>query len=139
MGRALCPELVKRSLEQDASGAESVRTITAGEMIDMTASGEGQREDVDDRGIEIESTTCRRAPRAPPFAARSTLTFSSSRRRGTAGGSSTWRGVTASRAERGWSKQATVPMEIMGRFSNPQVLEGLGAACRIAKGETAAS
>jgi hypothetical protein len=54
MERALHPELVKRSLEQDTSGAENVRTITAREMIDMTASGKGQSEDVDDRRIEIE-------------------------------------------------------------------------------------
>ena len=54
MERALHPELAKRSLEQDASGAESVRTLTAREMIDMTANGEGQREDVDDRRIEVE-------------------------------------------------------------------------------------
>ena len=54
MQRALHPELAKRSLEQDASGVESVRTLTAREMIDMTASGEGRREDVEDRRIEIE-------------------------------------------------------------------------------------
>jgi hypothetical protein len=54
MERALHPELAKRSLEQDASGAESVRTLTAREMIDMTADGKGQKEDVDDRRIEIE-------------------------------------------------------------------------------------
>ena len=53
MERALHPELAKRSLEQDASGAESVRTITAQEMIEMTASGVGQREDVDDRRIDV--------------------------------------------------------------------------------------
>jgi hypothetical protein len=51
MQRALHPELAKRSLEQDTSGVESV---TAREMIDMTASGEGRREDVEDRRIEIE-------------------------------------------------------------------------------------
>jgi hypothetical protein len=54
MERALHPELAKRSLEQDASGAESVRTITAQELIEMTASGVGQREDVDERRIEVE-------------------------------------------------------------------------------------
>ena len=54
MERALHPELAKRSLEQDPSGAERVRTLTATEMIDMTASGKGQKEDVDDRRIEIE-------------------------------------------------------------------------------------
>ena len=54
MERALHPELAKRSLEQNASGAESVRTITAREMIEMTASGVGRREDVDDRRIEVE-------------------------------------------------------------------------------------
>ena len=54
MERALHPELAKRSLEQDASGAESVRTLTARQMIDMTASGQGHREDADDRRIEVE-------------------------------------------------------------------------------------
>src|SRR3954453_7346761 len=54
MERALHPELAKRSLEQDASGAESVRTLTTREMIDMTASGKGQKEDIDDRQIEVE-------------------------------------------------------------------------------------
>jgi hypothetical protein len=54
MERALHPELAKRSLKHDASGAERVRTLTAREMIDMTASGVGRDEDVDDRGIEVE-------------------------------------------------------------------------------------
>jgi hypothetical protein len=54
MERALHPKLAKRSLEQDASRTEGVRTLTAQEMIDMTASGVGQREDVDDRRIEID-------------------------------------------------------------------------------------
>ena len=54
MERALHPELAKRSLEQDAWGAESIRTLTAQEMIEMTASGEGTAEDVDDRRIEVE-------------------------------------------------------------------------------------
>ena len=53
MGRALHPELAKRSLEQNASGAESVRDHGS-EMIEMTASGVGRREDVDDRRIEVE-------------------------------------------------------------------------------------
>ena len=54
MERALHPQLAKRSLERDASGAESVRTLTAQEMIGMTASGKGRKEDVDDRRIEVE-------------------------------------------------------------------------------------
>jgi Putative lumazine-binding len=54
MERALHPQLAKRSLERDASGAESVRTLTAQEMIGMTANGKGQKEDVDDRRIEVE-------------------------------------------------------------------------------------
>jgi hypothetical protein len=54
MERALHPELAKRSLDQDPPGAESVRTLTARQMIDMTASGKGQKEDVDDRRIEVE-------------------------------------------------------------------------------------
>lgn len=53
MERALHPELVKRSLEQGAPGAEPVRTLTASEMIAKTADGEGQREDVEDRRIEV--------------------------------------------------------------------------------------
>ena len=54
MERALHPELAKRSLAEDSSGTERVRTLTAREMIDMTASGKGQREDVDDRRIEVD-------------------------------------------------------------------------------------
>jgi Putative lumazine-binding len=54
MERAPHAELAKRSLEQDASGAEGVRTLTARAMIDMTASGVGRSDDVDDRRIEIE-------------------------------------------------------------------------------------
>jgi hypothetical protein len=53
-GASAASELSKRSLEQEASGAESVGTLTAREMIDMTASGKGRREDVDDRRIEME-------------------------------------------------------------------------------------
>jgi hypothetical protein len=54
MERALHPELVKRSLERDASGRESLRTITAQSMIGATARGEGKNERPGDLRIEIE-------------------------------------------------------------------------------------
>jgi putative lumazine-binding protein len=54
MERALHPELVKRSLEQGASGRETLRTITAERMIEATASGEGKNENPGDLRIEIE-------------------------------------------------------------------------------------
>jgi hypothetical protein len=54
MERALHPELVKRSLERDASGRESLRTITARSMIGATARGEGKNERPADLHIEIE-------------------------------------------------------------------------------------
>ena len=78
MERALHPEWAKRSLEQNASGAESVRTITAREMIEMTASGVGQRGTSTIAGSKSKSTTCRMASRAPRFGARYTLIFCSS-------------------------------------------------------------
>jgi hypothetical protein len=52
--RALHPELVKRSLEKDASRREKLRTITAEWMIDATARGEGKNESPGDLRIEIE-------------------------------------------------------------------------------------
>jgi hypothetical protein len=54
MERALHPELAKRSLERDASGAEYVLTLNARSMIDMTADGRGKAQDVDDRRIEVD-------------------------------------------------------------------------------------
>src|SRR5437870_12945163 len=55
MERALHPELAKRSLEQDASGVETLRTLTAQEMIDATARGLGKSRDPGDRRIEVEA------------------------------------------------------------------------------------
>jgi hypothetical protein len=49
MERALHSELVKRDLDQGA-----VRTLSARRMIDLTAEGEGRREDAEDRQIEVE-------------------------------------------------------------------------------------
>lgn len=54
MKRALHPELVKRSLEKDASGRETLRTISAEWMIDATARGEGKKENPGNLRIEIE-------------------------------------------------------------------------------------
>jgi hypothetical protein len=54
MERALHPELVKRSLERDASGRETLRTITAELMIEATARGEGKNESPGDLHIEVE-------------------------------------------------------------------------------------
>ena len=55
MEQALHPELAKRSLEQDISGAETLRTFTAQEMIDATARGLGKSRDPGDRRIEVEA------------------------------------------------------------------------------------
>src|SRR5262249_25131111 len=54
MERALHPELVKRSLQENPAGEATLRTITAEWMIDATARGEGKSECPDDLGIEIE-------------------------------------------------------------------------------------
>jgi hypothetical protein len=54
MERALHPELVKRSLEEDASGRETLRTITAEQMIEATARGQGKGNDPGELRIEIE-------------------------------------------------------------------------------------
>jgi hypothetical protein len=54
MERALHPELVKRSLDRDASGREMLRTISAERMIEATARGEGKSESRGDLCIEIE-------------------------------------------------------------------------------------
>jgi hypothetical protein len=54
MERALHPELVKRSLDRNTSGAQSLRTITAQSMIEATAHGEGKRQHPGDLRLEIE-------------------------------------------------------------------------------------
>jgi hypothetical protein len=54
MKRALHPDVVKRSLERDASGRETLRTISAQVMIEATARGEGKNESPRDLRIEIE-------------------------------------------------------------------------------------
>jgi hypothetical protein len=48
MRRALHPELAKRSLRD-----ESLRTLTAERMLELTAAGEGPREDPGERRIEV--------------------------------------------------------------------------------------
>jgi hypothetical protein len=52
--RALHPELAKRSLGQASSGTERLATLTARQMVEATARGEGKREDPGDRHIEVE-------------------------------------------------------------------------------------
>ncbi|MBK5332698.1 MAG: nuclear transport factor 2 family protein [Ilumatobacteraceae bacterium] len=49
MERALHPELVKRSIEED----RSIDTISARQMIDATAAGVGRRRDPGDRRIDV--------------------------------------------------------------------------------------
>jgi len=48
--RALHPDLVKRSLAYDG---ESISTLSAGQMVDWAAAGEGRDEDPGDRQIEV--------------------------------------------------------------------------------------
>jgi hypothetical protein len=48
MRRALHPELAKRTLQD-----ERLLTLTAARMLELTASGEGRREDPGDRRIEV--------------------------------------------------------------------------------------
>jgi hypothetical protein len=48
MQSALHPDLAKRTLRD-----ESLRTTSAGRMLELTASGEGRREDPGDRQIEV--------------------------------------------------------------------------------------
>jgi Putative lumazine-binding len=52
--RALHPELAKRSLGQASSGTERLATITARQMVEATARGEGKRKDPGDRRIEVD-------------------------------------------------------------------------------------
>ena len=53
MGRALHPDLAKRSLAEDE---QNVDHLTARTMIDATAQGVGKTRDVPDRRIEIDVT-----------------------------------------------------------------------------------
>jgi putative lumazine-binding protein len=54
MARALHPELVKRSFETDPAETKRLRTLSAEEMIEATARGEGKNERHRDLRIEIE-------------------------------------------------------------------------------------
>jgi hypothetical protein len=53
MERALHPELVKRCRGIEGDDPDALETLSAREMIDATAEGEGRREDAGDRRIEI--------------------------------------------------------------------------------------
>jgi hypothetical protein len=53
MQRALHPELVKRCRGIEGDDPDALETLSAREMIDATADGEGRREDAADRRIEI--------------------------------------------------------------------------------------
>jgi len=53
MERALHPELVKRCRGIEGDDPDALETLSAREMIDATADGEGRREDADDRQIEV--------------------------------------------------------------------------------------
>jgi Putative lumazine-binding len=51
MERALHPELVKRCRAIDGNDPDALETLSARDMIDATADGEGKREDAADRAI----------------------------------------------------------------------------------------
>jgi hypothetical protein len=53
MERALHPELVKRCRGIEGADPDALETLSARQMIDATADGEGSREDAADRRIEI--------------------------------------------------------------------------------------
>ena len=53
MERALHSKLVKRCRGIEGDDPDALETLSAREMVDATADGEGRREDVDDREIEI--------------------------------------------------------------------------------------
>ena len=53
MERALHPQLVKRCRGIEGDDPDALETLSAREMIDATADGEGRREDAADRRIEI--------------------------------------------------------------------------------------
>jgi hypothetical protein len=54
MERALHPELAKRCRGIAGEDPDALETLSAREMIDATADGEGRRKDASDRQIEIE-------------------------------------------------------------------------------------
>jgi putative lumazine-binding protein len=54
MERALHPELVKRCRGIEHGDPDALETLSAREMIDATAVGEGQREDAADRQLEVK-------------------------------------------------------------------------------------
>jgi hypothetical protein len=53
MERALHPEMVKRCRGIEGDDPDALETLSARQMIDATADGEGRREDAPDRGIEV--------------------------------------------------------------------------------------
>ena len=53
MKRALHPELVKRCRGIEGDDPDALETLSAPQMIDATADGDGRREDAADRRIEI--------------------------------------------------------------------------------------
>jgi len=53
MERALHPEQVKRCRGIEGDDPDALETLSAREMIDATAEGEGRREDAADRQIEV--------------------------------------------------------------------------------------
>ena len=54
MERALHPELMKRCRGIEGDDPDALETLSATEMIDATAAGEGRGEDAEDRQIEIK-------------------------------------------------------------------------------------
>jgi hypothetical protein len=54
MERALHPELMKRCRGIEGDDPDALETLSAREMIDATADGEGRGEDAADRQIEIK-------------------------------------------------------------------------------------
>jgi Putative lumazine-binding len=54
MERALHPELAKRCRGIEGDDPDALETLSAAEMIDATADGEGRREDAADRRIEVK-------------------------------------------------------------------------------------
>lgn len=54
MERALHPELAKRCRGIEGDDPDALETLSAREMIDATADGEGRREDAADRRIEVK-------------------------------------------------------------------------------------
>lgn len=54
MERALHPELVKRCRGIEGDDPDALETLSARDMIDATADGEGRREDVPDRLIKVK-------------------------------------------------------------------------------------